>query len=75
MIQHMLDTDICIYIIRRKPADVIKRLVKSRISEIGISSITLSELEYGVEKSSKQEQNNEKEFGRVPNLKIDNWAK
>jgi len=35
----------------------------------------LSELEYGVEKSSKQEQNNEKEFGRVPNLKIDNWAK
>lgn len=75
MIQYMLDTDICIYIIKRKPADVIKRLMKSRISQIGISSITLSELEYGVKKSSKQEQNNEKEFGRVPNLKIDNWAK
>jgi hypothetical protein len=57
MIQYMLDTDICIYIIRRKPADVIKRLMKSRISQIGISSITLSELDYGVEKSSKQEQN------------------
>lgn len=134
MIHYMLDTDICIYIIRRKPADVIKRLMKSRISQIGISSITLSELEYGVEKSSNQEQNqialaqflapmeilsygdetaqqygrlraflekqgtpigsldmliaahalsincilvtnNEMEFGRVPNLKIDNWAK
>ena len=134
MIHYMRDTDICIYIIRRKPADLIKRLMKSRISQIGISSITLSELEYGVAKSSKQEQNqvalaqflapmeilsygdeaaqqygrlraflekqgtpigsldmliaahalsidcilvtnNEKEFGRVPNLKIDNWAK
>ena len=57
MIQYMLDTDICIYIIKRKPAGVIKRLMKSQISQIGISSITLSELEYGVEKSSKQAQN------------------
>jgi tRNA(fMet)-specific endonuclease VapC len=57
MIQYMLDTDICIYIIKRKPVGVIKRLMKNRISQIGISSITLSELEYGVEKSSKQAQN------------------
>ena len=130
----MLDTNICIYIIKQKPPDVIERFYQTEISQIGISSITLSELFYGVSKSSKPEQNqialtqfmaplyilsyddeaaqyygllraylekqgrpigsldmliaahalstncvlvtnNEKEFSRVPNLKIDNWVK
>ena len=130
----MLDTNICIFIIKKKPGQVLKRLKKKPISEIGISSITLSELEYGVAKSSKPQQNrlalteflapleiipyddmaaqeygkirtylerrgapigaldmliaahalslnstlvtnNEREFNRVPSLKIANWAK
>ena len=129
----MLDTNTCIYIIKRKPSKVIERFKKTDISQIGISSITLSELLYGASKSSKPEQNqialsqfvapleilpyddgasqyygdlraglekqgtpigsldmliaahaislnsvlitnNEKEFSRVPNLKIDNWV-
>ena len=57
MIQYMLDTNTCIYIIRRKPVDAIERLMQKQISQVGISSITLSELEYGVAKSSKPEQN------------------
>jgi tRNA(fMet)-specific endonuclease VapC len=57
MIEYVLDTNICIYLIKRKPAAVIERLRQSRISQIGISSITLSELEYGVAKSAKPEQN------------------
>ena len=130
----MLDTNICIYIIKRKPSNVIERFIQTEISQIGISSITLSELSYGVSKSSRPEQNqlalaqfiapleimpygdeaaqyygdlrthsekqgtplgsldmliaahalsfgctlvtnNEKEFVRIPNLKIDNWVK
>jgi len=130
---YMLDTNICIYIIKKKPSCVIKRFQKARISNIGISSITLSELVYGAVKSLKPEQNhlalaqfaapleilaygheasqyygdiryhlekkgtpigaldmfiaahalsmgcilvtnNEKEFNRVPNLKIENWT-
>ena len=130
----MLDTNTCIYIIKRKPPDVIERFNQTEISQIGISTITLSELFYGVSKSSKPEQNqtaltqfvapleilpygdeasqyygdlrahlekqgtpigsldmliaahalslactlvtnNEKEFTRIPNLIIDNWAK
>ena len=129
----MLDTNICIYIIKKKPTRVLDRFKKVEISEITISSITLSELLYGVSKSSKPEQNlmaltqfvapleilpysdeaakyygdlrahmekqgnpigslvmliaahalsisgtlvtnNEKEFNRVPNLKIENWV-
>ncbi len=53
----MLDTNICIYIIKRKPSHVLDRFKKTEISEISISSITLSELLYGVSKSSKPEQN------------------
>ena len=134
MMKYMLDTNICIYIIKKNPEGVIKRLRRTRISQVGISSITLSELEYGVAKSSRPDQNqfaltqflapleilpyddeaaqrygrlrafledqgtpigsldlliaahalsigcilvtnNEKEFRRVPNLRIDNWVK
>ena len=53
----MLDTSICIYIIKRKPPRVLDRFIRTVISEIAISSITLSELLYGVSKSSKPEQN------------------
>jgi tRNA(fMet)-specific endonuclease VapC len=132
--QYMLDTNICIYIIKRKPQAIIERFLQTEISQIGISSITLSELLFGVSKSSKPDQNkialaqfiapleimpyddqaahcygdlrayleregkpigsldmliaahalsinstivtnNEKEFIRVPNLRIANWAK
>ncbi len=55
--KYMLDTNICIYIIKQKPQNVIRRFRESKISEIGVSSITLSELEYGVMKSAKPEQN------------------
>jgi tRNA(fMet)-specific endonuclease VapC len=133
MIKYMLDTNICIYIIKQKPKNVIERFRQAQVSEIGVSSITLSELEYGVMKSAKPEQNklalaqfiapieisahddvaaqhcgvirghlerqgtpigsldmliaahalsqnsvlitnNESEFKRIPNLKIENWA-
>jgi tRNA(fMet)-specific endonuclease VapC len=54
---YMLDTNICIYIIKRKPQAVLERFLRTKISQIGISSITLSELLYGVPKSSRPEQN------------------
>ena len=132
--EFMLDTNICIYIIKRKPRGIIDHFKRTKISKIGISAIVLSELFYGASKSTKPEQNqmalyqfvapleilpygddaaqyygalrahlenkgtpigsldmliaahalsidctivtnNEKEFSRVPNLKIENWAK
>ena len=53
----MLDTNICIYIIKQQPAAVLKRFLEYQIGDIGISSITLSELRYGVAKSTHQEKN------------------
>ena len=55
--EFMLDTNICIYIIKRKPTHVLNRFKKTEISQIAISSITMSELLYGVSKSLKPEQN------------------
>ncbi len=55
--KYMLDTNICIYIIKKKPTQVLQRLQEISISDIALSSIALSELEYGVEKSQKKEQN------------------
>ncbi len=53
----LLDTNTCIYIIKRKPPKVLEKFQTLDISEVGISSITVAELEYGVYKSQRQEQN------------------
>jgi tRNA(fMet)-specific endonuclease VapC len=53
----LLDTTICIYIIKQQPANVLERFLEYQIGDIGISSITLSELRYGVAKSARREKN------------------
>jgi tRNA(fMet)-specific endonuclease VapC len=53
----MLDTNICIYLIKRQPAGVLARLRALDITTVGVSSITVAELQYGVAKSARPEQN------------------
>ena len=53
----LLDTDICIYLINKRPPAVIKKFKKHNPGEIGISSITVSELQYGTAKSARPEAN------------------
>ncbi len=55
--EYLLDTDICIYIIKKKPAEVFEKFKNLAIGDVGISSITLAELQYGIEKSSNAEKN------------------
>ena len=55
--RYMLDTNMCIYVIKKNPANVIRRLRRMDVGDVCISSITLSELEYGVSKSSRPAQN------------------
>jgi tRNA(fMet)-specific endonuclease VapC len=55
----LLDTNICIYLIREKPRSILERFKKHAVGDIGISAITLAELEYGVSKSSKPAANKE----------------
>jgi len=131
--QYLLDTNTCIYIIKKRPVAVIERFKRMPIAQVGISTITLSELFFGAAKSAKPLQNqmalaqfsaplqifpyddeaafcyghlrtllerqgtpigsldmliaahalslsctlvtnNEKEFRRIPDLKIENWT-
>ena len=55
--QYLLDTNICIYLIKQKPPKVLARFQTLALSDIGISSITVAELEYGVCKSQQQKKN------------------
>lgn len=56
---YLLDTNICIYIIKKKPAEVFEKFKTLTIGDVGISSITLAELQFGIEKSSNPEKNRE----------------
>ena len=53
----MLDTNICIYIIKQKPKAALEKFKKMKNTDICISSITYSELIYGAEKSSNVAKN------------------
>lgn len=55
--RYMLDTNICIYVIKHKPESVFRKLKKIKPEDVCISSITYAELAYGVEKSSQPERN------------------
>ena len=49
---YMLDTNICIYVMKKKPENVLRRFREELDGGICISSITLAELEYGMKHSS-----------------------
>ena len=49
--KYLLDTNSCIYLIKRKPRQVLEKFNAHSVGEIGVSSITVAELEYGVAKS------------------------
>ncbi|MDR1147484.1 MAG: type II toxin-antitoxin system VapC family toxin [Spirochaetaceae bacterium] len=53
----MLDTNMCIYIIKKKTEYVLKELQNKRKAGLAISTITLAELEYGNENSQYKEKN------------------
>jgi tRNA(fMet)-specific endonuclease VapC len=54
---YLLDTNICIYIINEHPKNVVKKICNLNPCDIKISSITVAELEYGVSKSKRMDQN------------------
>lgn len=55
--KYMLDTNICIGLIRNKPGNLIKKLTDCAPGEVGISTITIAELTHGAHKSNQIEQN------------------
>lgn len=54
---YMLDTNICIFLIKRRSDELMHRMRVFRTGEIGVSVVTVAELQYGVSKSEHKERN------------------
>jgi tRNA(fMet)-specific endonuclease VapC len=56
MLRYLLDTNIVIYVLKRRPVEVLSTF-NANASRMAISSITLAELFHGAEKSSRVSEN------------------
>lgn len=75
MIDFMLDTDISIYVIKKKPPEVLARF-NQHYGTMAVSSVTVSELRYGYEKSKVERHRQEVEdfLNRIRVLDFDQHA-
>jgi len=54
---YLLDTNICIYLINRRPENVVNHIKLLHPHQIKLSAISIAELEYGVSKSKNRDKN------------------
>lgn len=57
IMQYLLDTNICIAIIRKKSPLATQRLTQQPVTTVGVSTVTIAELQVGVHKSSNPARN------------------
>ncbi|MGB5134999.1 MAG: type II toxin-antitoxin system VapC family toxin [Prochlorococcaceae cyanobacterium] len=62
--RYLLDTNICIYLMKHQPPEVGQRFARCRVGEVLISAITAAELEFGVVASGPDEQSNREALDR-----------
>lgn len=56
MSRYMLDTNMCIYLMKNQPEEVVRRFSACYVGDVVISAITFAELEYGVMAAHHPEQ-------------------
>lgn len=66
----LLDTNICIYVMNHRPSRVVERFRQYKPGEIGVTAITVAELQFGVSKSSQIERNRSALFRFLAPLEI-----
>jgi tRNA(fMet)-specific endonuclease VapC len=69
MLKYLLDTNIVIYVLKRRPKEVLD-IFNANASRMAISSVTLSELMYGAEKSLNTDKNLEAVEEFVSHLEV-----
>ena len=57
--KYLLDTDVCIYLINKRPSSVLEKLHACQAGDVGVSAVTVAELRYGASKSQRSGQNHE----------------
>jgi len=82
-------TDICIYLINEQHDQLLKRLIQVGRESLAISTVTVAEMAFGIDKSSCTSSRvkfenflskfrisgNTGEFERVEGLKLENWVR
>jgi tRNA(fMet)-specific endonuclease VapC len=63
--RYLLDTNICIYLMKHQPPQVVQRFAACRVGELLISAITAAELEYGVVASDPDAEQNSAALERL----------
>lgn len=53
--KYLLDTNICAYLKRHQPPEIVERFKRLERGDVAISSVTLGELEYGIQRSPRPE--------------------
>jgi tRNA(fMet)-specific endonuclease VapC len=59
-VRYLLDTNICIYLMKEESPAVARRFAALRVGDVGMSVITLAELRYGVEVRAMHRKRNER---------------
>lgn len=76
--RYLLDTNICIYVMQRRPASVAARFESLSRGDVGMSIITYAEIRVGIEKRPDSRKHNEMILDlfvqRVPYLTFDKTA-
>jgi tRNA(fMet)-specific endonuclease VapC len=67
---YLLDTNICIYIVNKRPKNIIQRIQEHNPTDIKISAVSIAEMEYGVSKSTKRENNKQALLDFISNFEI-----
>jgi tRNA(fMet)-specific endonuclease VapC len=66
----MLDTNMCIYLMKNQPPEVAVRFSQCRVGDVVMSAITYAELEYGVATTTDPEQEGANLAGLVEDIPV-----
>ena len=70
MPRYMLDTNMCIYLMKNQPEAVARRFAQCYVGDVVMSAITFAELQYGVALSANPEQEQGNLLGLVEVIKV-----
>jgi tRNA(fMet)-specific endonuclease VapC len=66
----MLDTNMCIYLMKNQPAEVADRFSQCRVGDVVMSAITYAELEYGLTASTDPKREGMNLAGLIEDIKV-----
>ncbi|HEX5393671.1 MAG TPA: type II toxin-antitoxin system VapC family toxin [Rhodocyclaceae bacterium] len=76
--RYLLDTNICIYLMNRRPPEVAERFDALTFGAVAMSAITLAELRHGIERRSEVKDEAERALAmlldQIPAIPFDGYA-